>query len=926
MGVRRRGLIGLHGSDRSGSALLQVLGAVAILSAAFYALSTYVIQQRTQILRNNSIVQARLALQSTVDYAIYGIRQKWCFQATIQQDSRCDLNHDGNVERVVMSVEQENFIKELIASGVLPAVSGPISLNAIDRYVDLSSITSSHPLFVITNRLKKEDKMGGIQLRIERDDSPKLPRSGREVYLRVKAYFTDQAGGAPKKDRGHELSVTSYLSVHPREIGSFALLVPKDLRMDKAYSSILDEGDVTFHQFAGIGAVNGPGLKFLSPVFVNHNFYLPAVDAAADRESPDKVYTPVTFADTVILGNGGVYENNKLYVPASAGGSNDRMWSDNRLFGGLQKGLENDGSADLGLDYFAHHGSDVAVDPALMAKCIDRNLKKSTYEAIKNSVSYSVRTESSSSGTYRLWLSEGNSFSPQTNALGALDLSTWPGATFNRTGPAKNAVVGVRVEVGSSSVTVPLPIGGSVEVKPPIVSISPAQAQADVNEKSDRQNQTQKSVDDLTKKQSESKKQLAEKQQALSDEKSKASPDQNVISQLNGDIAALNSQIASTDGALSKAKTDNDEALAALSKANQALQNANQVAANPPSFRLSATGVTSAGDTQPNKIDVALDVVNPTSLQDASASQINRISVMLTALDGTFYQGISSLSEPDKSTHLRQMTTFMEASFDSSARNFQWPSSGSATKGGAPVVKAEDMTNYGAIDRQCAETSAASGGAAFGSAPWDYSFKANTRSSWNFAGTTASKAGQDPLIDTLTFDINNSNTGRLPIVFQVRSIAHKCVIKSTANFVTGFFGCDTLIIEPRTEPLRLIATVIAAKTVIDPSAYKAGITWSSIYHPQAVYELRRTRTLRTLAGAACPETASSTPIWHPIPSVVDVSNRFSCNVISLRAKADPFQWTSVDPDCGLLPGKSSTSCKKRVTRFLVVEHSRETGL
>ncbi|WP_374030781.1 hypothetical protein [Bdellovibrio bacteriovorus] len=53
---------------------------------------------------------------------------------------------------------------------------------------------------------------------------------------------------------------------------------------------------------------------------------------------------------------------------------------------------------------------------------------------------------------------------------------------------------------------------------------------------------------------------------------------------------------------------------------------------------------------------------------------------------------------------------------------------------------------------------------------------------------------------------------------------------------------------------------------------------------------------------------------------------YRCNSISLRAKADPFRWTAVDPDCGLINNSNSTMCKNRLMRFYVLEVSRESGI
>ena len=225
------------------------------------------------------------------------------------------------------------------------------------------------------------------------------------------------------------------------------------------------------------------------------------------------------------------------------------------------------------------------------------------------------------------------------------------------------------------------------------------------------------------------------------------------------------------------------------------------------------------------------------------------------------------------------------------------------------------------IEAQCKELKGSASSQAFGGASWNYDFSKQTRHSWNFAGFSNSSSTNDPLIPEIIFDENNSSRIKKNVTFQVRSIVGICRIKESADLVTGFLGCDQLIIERRSKPLRIIASIIAGNALIHPDALRSGIVWSTIYHPQATFELRSAGVLKASAGANC--DSMTEPIWHPIPSIQNVQNRYSCNSISLRDKADPFRWSMVDPDCGLLPGATNTSCKRRPMKFYIVEHGRE---
>jgi len=244
-----------------------------------------------------------------------------------------------------------------------------------------------------------------------------------------------------------------------------------------------------------------------------------------------------------------------------------------------------------------------------------------------------------------------------------------------------------------------------------------------------------------------------------------------------------------------------------------------------------------------------------------------------------------------------------------------------APSGIAPALAAD----YEDLGDKCMAARDALESQAFGMADANVSFANSTRNSWNFAGTGSElpETKTDPLVNSITFDGSNAVAGAKNSSFQVRSIVGTCTIKASANFVTGFFACNKLVIEQRTSPLRIIATFIAGNVLIHPSAYTAGIVWSSIYHPQAMLELRTEGILKRVSSAAPCSDVANTPIWNPVPSIQEVADRMTCNVITLRSKADPFQWTSVDPDCGMLPGNSNMTCKKRLVRFFIVEQSRE---
>ncbi|MNL46096.1 hypothetical protein D3C87_1687810 [compost metagenome] len=126
-------------------------------------------------------------------------------------------------------------------------------------------------------------KVGWIQVYIERDDSPYLPRAGREVYLKAVISLKVEKTDAKALSVGSTpLEITSKIAIFPREVGSFALLVPGNLYLDRPATSSVNQGDIALHAFgsrADLGTSSG--LVFLSPVYVNGDIHIPADSSSA---------------------------------------------------------------------------------------------------------------------------------------------------------------------------------------------------------------------------------------------------------------------------------------------------------------------------------------------------------------------------------------------------------------------------------------------------------------------------------------------------------------------------------------------------------------------------------------------------------------------------------------------------------------------
>lgn len=939
--------------NQRGNTILLALVSTVATSMSVYYLADYVIKQRSQVKKTGSVLTTKLALHSLADYVVFGVRQKYCFNSTLLPDANCNLQHSASVERLIMSTEQESFIKELIATGksVGPVDASNISLSKIEIDVNLASMTSVHPLFKIFSRLNK-DEFDRARVILTRDNRAFLPRAGREVFINMEVYLERPGSNEPAQLGGKFVTINSSISIHPREVGSFALVAASDLYLSKPWNETLPKGSIGFHNFKSKDELgNSPGLIFTSPVFVNGDIHLPYVsDKEGGALANTKSYTGVTFAERVVLGNGWVLSNGEKFSPKVAGATGYVSWSDHLLFGGFLKGIENDGAKDIGLDYFAKIASASAPNLTLYKQCIERNIKQSELKYLKDSKLWGsfewnpgFYTEQKFRNM-RLSLIYPGEYLQQEGNFGPANTSNWGKGTFNRTsGKDRDGIMELTMILGSRTVTFKMPKNGTVDLKADVnfpavandlknkvtsAKASVTDLQNDIKNLQDTLDNQYDKRKDLEDKISDYENDLADlqadyKKETDQDKKNLIKVD---IDRLKAKIQAVETQVDATNISINNTKksiNDKNAQLATaetnLAAAEKAQKDYQYKVDNPPEFTI--TTETSKWDRQNTILKVEYDNVG--SMIDSNGKPVPP-SIGVQAYDLSYNKYTSLLDPPNPK--LKQYINFTMQNENTANPYLRvWQNLSNTSLNGTEPPPATEPANIdlATLDQQCEQLRNAMSSQSFGGAGWDADFSKTTRHSWNFAGLDTSTAGQDPVVNTLIMDSANSLLGNNP-KFLVHSIVGQCIIKSTANFVSGFLSCDELIIEDRGTPLRIIASIITGKVSIHPNAFKSGIRWSTIYHPQATQELRNARILKRGGGGAC--TGFSQPIWHPIPSIIETSDRYACNAISLRAKANPFQWTSVDPDCGLLPGATNTSCKKRAMRFFVVEHSREAGL
>ncbi|UXR66160.1 type III secretion protein [Bdellovibrio bacteriovorus] len=918
--------------NNRGSAFVQALVAVGVVGVMIYFLSPTVIKHKTQVTKTASIITARLALHSMVDYTLFGIRQRWCFSESWMQES-CGksvpatavelLSHPRSVERILMKKETVDFLRLI---GIANPEKVPVS--KIHQRINIESFSALHPVYKIVADLKGYT-VASIDVEISRDVRASIPEYGREVYLRIDVSLLDRSGKVIEVGSS-TLKTTSYVGVYPREVGSFAVMVAGDLYLDKTSNSTsgLKKGDALIKQTGSrLANIKYPGLIFESPVFVNGSIHLPmAPDSGADLTGGDTVYTPVTFKDKVVLGDGPVMRNNQEFKPRYAGQQDDQFWAQIRQFGGFQKGVEVDGARDLGLDYLSGFATGETVNASLMAQCLRHEKIKYELSNTENSqLTGQLLGQKGSKYNYRLALTDGNMFTVQNkdvekpnspdNWWGFRDLLK--GFSLSQ---EKLAATRYNIKFGNMYLTGEIPAEGSVTLEPKIdlrpleksLERQTSQAESDVNSSQARLNQAARSVERAAR-------DVNDAESAVDREERRNPVDKDRLARARSNLYSARNDLAQAKQYKDRMEAELDANERKLSATREQLRKVRASMDIQPKIHISMKKPLKPGD-DPEKnnsnasfqdLDISFD--NASMLVNSMGERLP-VSLELVAYDVGYYDG-RNLRKNWAAGNNKGWLVFEPDGADFKVGSRLQDSSGRA-KSGYP----EDVDPYINLDKACEALGKSS--SAFGGSDWSQSFASSARQSWSFTA----KYGE---AKDFVFDRNNAywdNSGGSTAAFQVVSLAKTCYIKSDANFVSGFMNCEKLVIESRDKPLRIVGSFILSQGMsIDDSAYRSGIRWSTIYHAMATYELRKAGVLKGNNSADC-SVINRYPVWHPYPSITDVSNLYRCNAISLRAKADPFRWTSVDPDCGFIKNGNSTVCKNRLVRFYVLEISRESGI
>lgn len=962
----------------AGNAVLQVIFILSVLIIAIYLIADKIQTHRNVVLQSGSVVQARFALHSALDYMYYAVQRRYCLTDNLLHEPNCSLKlgvtpgsrYGRSLERVLMSSEQAQNVQKMVNGSPactapdpncplqsVPAIVGVdlgleiappnqitdiasqiLRVDMLEVQVKVDDITGTHPLYPVLQSLKRVMRLElkdeaaykalGLKLRVRvnREWGGHVYRTGNEVYFQVVVSLTDKSDKILRVNNT-PLEVMSYGTLYQRELSSFALMIPRDLRLDGDTSTNpLGNGDVELPLVDG--AFSGPGLVFKSPVFVNRDIRLPSVSKAqGGQKARNLAYSPVTFADRVVIGNGIVRQGSNPYKPDESGSRNSLLWSDNKLFGGFKAGLLVDGAFDRGLNVFGLVESAVPADGSLMAQCNQRNLLTTDVTKIREAkLIANLGATAPGRWTYRVGFTDGNYFMAQTASLGSPSAGAWGSNPSDYPPEFPDPEV-----VGATGGD------GILELKVSLVdSANNVAFMADsirLNKGGEARLRAQVASPEWKKK-------LEDRLQEILDEAPPHGPDW---------------------ADRKKAAEDNVKALEELMK-------------NPGEIKIKLAPWVKPGTTydQKHAYVLTVEITNDNAFRDPVVSgefpALLTPKVMVKGFDALHveYLPISADVVPFITSN---KTRWLKFARDGGGA-LEAPPTFSNTENGAPIDPAipNDETDWYDVDKKCADARNAATGQSFGAAAWNIDFATtSTFRSWNYSKgldqTPPSPfdpvAGpNDTIADPVTFGAAASESDPALITwypdnrisrkdFDVISIAPSCRIKGNAKLITGFFTCHTLYIERRTVPLTIVGTFVVRKILfVEPdasdwseSAAKAslqqGIEWMSIYHPDATNILRNARVLRPKSDAAvaaqtpCSDNlpAGSAPIWAQSHRTgAQLQDFRACNVVSLRAKSNPHTWTAVDPDCGLPPGLAAGQmCKNRPVNFFVMEHARGGG-
>ena len=364
-----------------GSTTMMALLVIGIVSSGVYFISNKIITERKLSSQLRKDINANLALRSITDYIKYGIRKGWCFDSQLLPElpQNCVNNfaNQFSTTRVMMPPSYAKTLEELgqTHAAEFPDLVGKKAndfiLPSFSIKLDLNNLTmaATHPLYrVLTNT--RNPLVKGVNIKVSRISNMTLPVNGDEVYVEILAEFTGRDGktvrtGIEVMGDDNQTTATgkqflrevSRFVSNPRELNSFALILPGSMYLGKSLAPVPGHGDMAIPE----GSTNDVGMVFNSPVFVNQNIFMENSGS----------YTPATFNDVVIIGNGKIKQHDGTDFKIGEALGVKRYWTDLKTFGGFMRGIDSDGKGDAGLSVLNGVSDSTTLNNDIIEFCIN---------------------------------------------------------------------------------------------------------------------------------------------------------------------------------------------------------------------------------------------------------------------------------------------------------------------------------------------------------------------------------------------------------------------------------------------------------------------------------------------------------------------------------------------------------------------------
>lgn len=1020
-----------------GNTTLMALFIVGIVSSGVYFISQKIITERKLSSQLRKDIHANLALRSITDYIKYGIRKGWCFDSQLLPELPANcvnvFTNQFSTARLMMpssyakTLEDLGKEKDAAGANVFPTLAGKkavdFMLQSFSITLDLNNLTmgATHPLNrVLTNT--RNPLVKGVNIKVSRIGNMTLPVNGDEVYIEILAEFTGRDGqpvrtglevtGADGQNTAtgkQFLRETSRFVSNPRELNSFALILPGSIYLGANSAPIAGHGDMAIPK----GSKSDVGMIFNSPVFVNQNIIM---DSAGS-------YTPATFNDVVIIGNGKIKNHDGADFKINQALGVKRYWTDLKTFGGFMRGIDSDGKGDAGLSVLNGVSDSTTLNNDIITFCTNLLLAQSNLNLTKESRFVGVPI-SGTVGTNLTETSVRYSFSTMPNALnlfepqeitknnggincnynglndgdGGISCSGFPGAPFRdilepyndsnkdesniwySITPAYNLASGTNL-VMWANMTWPKP-GDDDFLKIPILENGDGDGHTvTINFSAYTKNQLDQAANALTAVSST----LSTKAAAVSSTSATLNtrttelalletqkptsavayvtwPKRSEYEELKGIPVPTNQSVPWAQDKFDTAKAsyqsyfDNDYTPVlteynlrkeyyenpgqlqitstkpdnGFSKRQSAFRNVTIKILNGKYFRRASISSNNS-DRIYNPSGSSDDLYKTASITNNEIKDFSMEGMDFSAKEGGYSKrprdsnnkvtnnpndgNTGKLADMNNVHYDFSMNASNELVFSDRGLDYQDNEINLGT-----YKPLDPAINYEEKIKQCMDSAGGINQDAFKPASFAAAdFTSVALDSWDFA-TSAKGAYPAQLFDT---NIYSS--------FGIGSIRGICTIEPSVTVINGFYVCRTLIIKPRSQPLKIIGTFMVLKDfTIDKSALKAGVTWQSIHNQSAVATMKSAGSpplMRRANNANCSSLYNgAVPFWHPDPGLQVLSDRIRCSSTFLLQGKGPPRWTSVDPDCGRIGSSTNTQCLKRIRNFNLIQLERVYGL